>query len=38
MNKHCVWPATISKKQNDVVITFITVKHKADEAKAFTII
>lgn len=38
MNKRCVWPATISKKQNDVVITFIMVKYKADQAKAFTII
>lgn len=38
MNKHCVWPATISKKQNDVVITFIMVKYKAHQAKALPII
>lgn len=38
MSKHCVGPATVSKKQNDAVITFIAAKYKADEAKAFTII
>lgn len=38
MNKRCVWAATVSKKQNEVVITFIVGKYKADQAIALTVI
>lgn len=34
MNKRCVWAATVSKRQNEVVITFIVGKYKAGQAKA----
>lgn len=38
MNKRCVWAATVSKKQNEVVITFIVGKYKADQAEALAAI